>query len=99
LLDWDGEEWQVEHRRVAYDLELIRRDYTESGLLNEGGAFARSCLCSIETGRDITAEFLAFARQLLIKSGADQNGFLPNEIWDLATDQFDWPDSSSNIQA
>jgi hypothetical protein len=56
-------------------------------------------LCSIETGRDITGEFLAFTRQLLGKSGADQNGFLPDEIWDLATDQFDWPDSPSKIQA
>lgn len=98
LLDWDGKRWQVEHRRVAYDLDLIRRDYTESGLLTEGGAFARACLCSIETGRNITEEFLAFTRQLLCKSGAVQNGFLPDEIWDRASDQFDWPDNLSITQ-
>lgn len=98
LLDWDGEQWHIEHRRVAYDLELIRRDYTESGLLIEGGAFARACLCSIESGRNIMEEFLTFARQLLGKSGANHNGFLPDEIWDQATDQFAWPEYLTNIQ-
>lgn len=99
LLDWDGDKWRVEHRRVAYDLDLIRQDYTESGLLAEGGAFARACLCSIETGRNITEEFLVFTRQLLENSGADPNGFLSDEIWDRANGQFDWPDNLSTIQA
>ena len=61
LLTWRDGRWQVEHRAVSYDLELVRAAFWTSGLLKEGGALARSFLLSIETGQNVADDFFLHA--------------------------------------
>jgi len=51
LLTWGDGRWQAEHRAIAYDLDLVRAAFSESGLLEEGGAFARAWLLVILSAR------------------------------------------------
>ena len=92
LLTWSGRDWQVEHRLVAYDLERIRKIYSESGMLEVGGAFSRGWLCSIENGRDWVNPFLNYARMMADQAGYANSEFVPDPIWDQAAATFDWPD-------
>jgi putative phosphoesterase len=90
LLTWETNHWGVEHRSVAYDHALVRADYQDSGLLEEGGAFARACLLSLETGRSLAVEFLAYAFNLAAKSGITNCEFIPDDTWNQAAETFDW---------
>ena len=93
LLQWDGERWQAELCRVPYDLDLVRAAFQDSGLLEEGGAYSRSILYCIETGRNVTGDFLLHARRLAREAGIRDEAFVPDEIWDRASAEFAWPDT------
>ena len=90
LLSWDGARWQVEHRAVRYDIELVRRAFLETGLIYEGGALARAFLLSIETGRNVPRAFLEHAYRLSAQAGSPQVSAVPDEIWERADAMFDW---------
>jgi putative phosphoesterase len=90
LLAWDGERWQVEHRAVPYGLSQIRADFEESGLLEEGGALARSFLLSIETGQNVADDYLSYAYRLAAEAGLDHCATVPDDIWLYAAETFDW---------
>jgi hypothetical protein len=42
LLAWENGCWSAELRRVKYDISLVRAAFSESGMLDEGGALARA---------------------------------------------------------
>jgi putative phosphoesterase len=90
LLTWQDERWQVEHRAVPYDLSQIWTDFEESGLLEEGGALARSFLLSIETGLNISDQFLSYAYRLAAEAGHENCATIPDAIWERASETFDW---------
>jgi putative phosphoesterase len=90
LLTWQDNHWQVDLRAVDYDLEQIRVAFLKSGLLDEGGALARSFLLSIETGQNVADWFLAYAYGLAAEAGHKGRSVVPDEIWERAATTFDW---------
>ncbi len=64
LIEWRAGAWQVERRAVAYDLEKLRASFHTSGLLAEGGAFARSCLGVALTGQNASMLFIRSLRKM-----------------------------------
>ncbi len=83
LLDWTGSRWQASLRMVAYDVGRIRTAFVRSGLLAEGGAFARACLLGIETGLNVPGALVAYVRSL-----ADED--VGDDAWVRASETFDW---------
>jgi putative phosphoesterase len=51
MLTWQTNHWEVEHHSISYDLNRLHRAYVESGLLEEGSAFAHVFLLTVETGK------------------------------------------------
>jgi putative phosphoesterase len=90
LLTWQNDRWQVRHLTVPYDLASVRAAYRESGLLEEGGAWAKAELLCIETGRDVLEDFVSYAFRLAAESGFEDCAVVPDDIWDDATATFDW---------
>jgi putative phosphoesterase len=92
VLTWDDDDrrWQVEHQAVPYDLDRIRSAFRESGLLEEGGALARSFLLSIEIGQNVVDDFLAYAYGLAARAGFKDCTIVPDEIWGQAAATWDW---------
>jgi putative phosphoesterase len=89
ILEWDGNQWQAEHRLIPYDLAQLRASFEHSGLLDQGGV-ARAMLLTIETGRDYTLSFLRHAYQLAEESGFPDLHLLPDTILDEAERTFSW---------
>ena len=90
LLTWHDDNWRVEHRAVPYDLDSIRAAFHESGLLEEGGALARSFLSTLETGRNDFGDFLSYAYGLAAEAGFKDCDVVPDHIWEHAAATFDW---------
>lgn len=90
ILNWDKDHWQVEHRTVDYDLDLIRAAFHNSGLLHEGGTLARCFLQSIETGQNITERFLNHAYRMAEQAGFGEMNVIPDDVWVQADETFDW---------
>ncbi|HOQ99949.1 MAG TPA: metallophosphoesterase family protein [Anaerolineae bacterium] len=89
LLTWRGGCWQAELRAVAYDLDLIRAAYRESGLLAEGGPFAHACLRNIETGQNCSGRLVAHIERLAAEAGCAGGAVIPDEVWEQAVAGFD----------
>lgn len=94
LLTWQDGHWRADHRVAAYDLERIRAAFRESGLLEHGGALARSFLRSIETGENGAEWFLSYAYGLAAKAGYEGCKVVPDDIWEQAAATFDWEASA-----
>jgi putative phosphoesterase len=90
LLTWRDGRWHVQHRAIPYNLDRIRADFEESGLLEEGGALARAFLLGIETGRNVTQFFLSHARRLAESAGLEGYPVIPDAVWLEATETFNW---------
>lgn len=90
LLTWRDEGWEVEHRTIPYNLSAVRRIFIESGILQASGGLAMGFLRNIETGKDYSVEFLSQVYNLLEQAGLHDRDAIPDEIWQLATDTFDW---------
>ncbi len=91
LLSWQGGRWQTEHRAVPYDQALVRAAFEESGLLAQGGAFARACLLWYQTGQYVSGKLLDHAYRLAAEAGHTDPDAVSDEIWDRAAATFDWP--------
>jgi putative phosphoesterase len=90
LLTWRNDHWQVRHLTVPYDLERIRAAYRESGLLEEGGAWAQADVLCIETGQNVFKDFLSYAYGLATEAGFQDCDVVPDDIWEHATATFGW---------
>jgi predicted phosphodiesterase len=89
-LEWLEGAWQVKLKTIAYDLALIRNAFVETGLLDGAGPIGRCFLLSIETGRDVSLDFLTFAYKLAEQVGIRNGKTFSDEIWDLADRQYLW---------
>jgi len=98
LLIWRGGHWQAEHQAVSYDLGRVREAFRESGLLAEGGAFARACLLSIETGHNVAGRFLSHVYELAAEAGFEDCDVVPDAIWERAVATFDWGEEARSRQ-
>jgi len=98
LLTWQDGRWQVEHRAVAYNLDQIRAAFRESGLLAEGGAFARACLLGIETGQNVAGHFVSHVNELAAEAGFEDCAVVPDGIWARAVVTFDWDEFAGSKQ-
>ena len=92
ILSWRRGRWLVEMRAVPYDVGAVRRSYVESGLLDRGGAFARTLLHDVETAQNTSWFLIAHAYQLAGTLGLAECISLPDEIWDRAVASFPWQD-------
>lgn len=90
ILTWNKDCWEVEHFSVAYDHSLVRKAFTDSGLLEQGGAFARGFLLAIETGKDVAFDFLEYANRKAVEAEYLDCEYVPDDIWDSAAESFDW---------
>jgi len=90
LLTWQDGHWQAEHRAMAYDLKRIRAAFSESGLLEEGGALARAWLLVIETGENVSGRLVSYAYGLAAEAGCEGSDVVPDSIWEHAIATFDW---------
>jgi len=90
MLAWAGGRWRVAHRAVPYDLARIRAAYRDSGLLVEGGGFARGMLDWLQTGRLVSGRLLRYAYRLAEEAGLACDDAVPDDIWDRAVATFDW---------
>jgi predicted phosphodiesterase len=90
LLTWQNGRWQAEHQAIAYDLERIRAAFSESGLLEEGGAFARAWLLHVEMGQNVSGRFVSYAYGLAAEAGYEGSSVVPDSIWEQAIVTFDW---------
>lgn len=90
LLTWQDNGWHADLKAVAYDLARNRKDFVDSGLLEEGGGLARSFLIDAEMGRNSAGILLAHAYDLAAQAGFSDCKIVPNEIWDRAVATFDW---------
>lgn len=90
LLEQRGGRWRAELKKVDYDIAALRRAFHTTGLLEEGGAFARAVVAGIETGVNVAMAFLQYAYGLLEARGLSGERFIPDEIWEVAARSFDW---------
>jgi len=90
LLTWEGDRWQVEHRAVPYDLDRVRRSFHASGLLAEGGAFARAMLLTIEAGQNAIGHLFSHIDRLAAGAGLEDWVVVPDDLWERAVASFDW---------
>jgi predicted phosphodiesterase len=90
LLTWEGHSWQAEYQVVAYDLDPVRAAFCQSGLLAEGGGFARACLLCIETGHNFPGHLVSYAHRLAVQAGFEGCQVVPDAIWEQAVATFDW---------
>jgi hypothetical protein len=87
-LRWDGTRWQVELRELKYNIELIRKSFTETGVIDDVGALARCWLRDTETGTNTLPKFVGFAFEMAEKAGYAETEFVPDHIWDQAAARF-----------
>ena len=90
MLTWQTNHWEVEHHSIPYDMNRLHQAYVESGLLEEGSAFAHVFLLTVETGQNIAREFLPFAYGMAAQAGYTECEFVPDGIWEEANQTFPW---------
>jgi predicted phosphodiesterase len=90
VITWHNGRWNAELRAISYDIAHIRKAYQESGFLEEGGAFVKSWLYTLETGHDVTIEFLKYAYGVAEEAGYAGCETVPDDAWERAAETFDW---------
>lgn len=92
ILTWTGisNGWRAEHRAVPYDLDRLRKGFSHSGYLAEGGAFARALLLNAETGENWPGTLLRHVYGQARKCGWDGEGLLCDDMWNAGVATFNW---------
>jgi putative phosphoesterase len=89
LLSWENDCWQAELRDLHYDVARIRKAFENTGLLREVGVFAERWLHDIENGTDTIQRFVEYAHKQAVEAGYSDSPFVPDDIWDRASDLFE----------
>jgi predicted phosphodiesterase len=98
ILTWQTNRWHGDLYAVPYDLDRVRAAFCTSGLLEEGGAFARACLLAIETGLNVAGHFVSYVYQSAAEAGFENCDVVPDDIWDQAVATFNWGEFERNKQ-
>jgi putative phosphoesterase len=85
VLSWSNNRWSVEHRAVHYDLDAVKTQFKESGILETVGTFARTTLMCRMTGVDVALEFLLHVKKL-----ESENSMNYIQAYSSAADSFNW---------
>ncbi len=93
LLAWRDGRWQVTQRALPYDLDRLRAAFRASGLLAEGGSFARACLLGAETGRNVPGHLISHAYRLAAEAGLGDDT-VPDAVWEQAAATFGWEEAA-----
>ena len=88
ILSWEHDRWEVELRELLYDVALARKAFEDTGLLEEGGAFAERWLHDLEVGTNTLPRFVEYAYRQAAEAGYADSPFVPDDIWDKASDLF-----------
>jgi putative phosphoesterase len=94
VISGSPEGWVVEPVRVSYDLDAVRRAFTESGLLAAGGPLARAALLSVELAQDVFVDFVQHSFHVAEAANCPDRQAVPDEIWERAEATYDWPRSA-----
>jgi len=89
ILSWENGRWEAEFRDVHYDIALIRKAFENTGLLKEVGTFAERWLHDIEKGTNNIQHFVDYAYKQAAEAGYPDSPFVPDDIWDKASDLFE----------
>jgi hypothetical protein len=88
ILSWEHDHWEVELRELQYDLALIRKAFHDTGLLKDCGAFAEFWLRDLEAGTNTLPHFVRYAYKKAEQAGYAHSPFVPDDIWDKASELF-----------
>lgn len=88
LLTWERDHWEVDLRKVEYDVARVRHAFESSGLLQAGGAIAEHWLYDVEHGVNTLPRFVEYAYRLSAEAGYADLPYVPDEIWDSAAKSF-----------
>ena len=84
VLQSDGGDWEVSLLRLDYDVEKTIGEIHESGLFQRAGAFSRSTIATMRTGKDYRKECL----NLVMKYEAvGEANLTAPELWGRAADE------------
>lgn len=84
VLQSDGGDWEVSLLRLEYDVEKTVGEIHESGLFKRAGAFCRSTIATIRTGKDYRKECSKLAMEY--EASGESNLTAP-ELWARAADE------------
>jgi len=90
VLTWTDDRWSAEHRFIPYDLGQLRTAYETTGCLADGGAFARACLLTSESGHNVALRLVRHTYRTAAAQGLDTDAGASDDIWDDAVAGFDW---------
>lgn len=88
VLSWENDHWEAELRELDYDIALVKKTFENTGLLNAGGAFAERWLHDLEAGINTLPRFVEYAYRQAAAEGYSDSPFVPDDIWDKASDLF-----------
>ena len=84
VLQSDGGDWEFSLLRLEYDVEKTVEEIHESGLFQRAGAFSRSTIATMRTGKDYRKECL----KLVMKyETAGETNLTAPELWARAADE------------
>jgi putative phosphoesterase len=88
ILSWENSRWEVELRELHYDVALARKAFEDTGLLEEGGPFSERWLHDLEVGINTLPRFVEYAYRKAAEAGFPDSPFVPDEIWEKASELF-----------
>jgi predicted phosphodiesterase len=85
ILTWKNNNWNVVHRAISYNLDMLYTSFQKSGIFEEAKAFALAAYYCRMTGIDVTLMFLNYVKDL-------QNEGILNysQAYSAASKSFDW---------
>ncbi len=88
LLHYTDHGWMVEECRAHYDLDTYLKSFDGSYI--QCGAWVRSVIASLKSGKVVTLRFLKHAANHARSFGWDGRGLIPNNYWEEADKTFPW---------
>ncbi len=89
VLTWKNDHWQAELRKVPYDFQRVVEAFAESGMSEHGGPLARALLLSIQSGINVSLQFVDYAFALARETDP-KAATVPDEVWFAAEQSFPW---------
>ena len=84
VLQSDGGDWEASFISLDYDVEKTVKEIHESGLFQRAGAFSRSTIATIRTGKDYRKECSKLAMKYEVSG---ETNLTVSELWARAADE------------
>ena len=89
MLYFEDGKWRADERQVHYNTADNKAAFEASGIAHYE-PWANMLMHSIADGKVATLAFLTYAKEYAISKGWDDDGLIPNELWQAANEKFDW---------